>query len=197
MSDSSESAFDRIVAVVQETHGTAVKGIVRETSDPKKPHKLADPWLEVESGSLPAVLKTLRDDPRTRLNHLSLVTGVDYVKEKVMEVVYHLDSFTLNTPFVIKVKLNREDSRMPTSIDVHKTADWHEREVFDLSGVIFEGHPNLTRILCADDWAGHPLRKDYVWPEVYHGIPCGPFAKESKNIPAEWELEGFSTRNSG
>ena len=114
-----------------------------------------------------------------------------------MEVVYHLDSIRRNTPFTVKAKVDRDNCRLPSVTSLYNTAKWHEREVFDLSGVHFEGHPNLTRILCADDWIGHPLRKDYQWPEDYHGIPCGPFAMEEKNIPSEWEIEGFTTKNTG
>jgi NADH-quinone oxidoreductase subunit C len=61
--------------------------------------------------------------------------------------------------------------RIPTLENVYRTADWHERESFDLMGIEFEGHHNLIRILCAEDWEGHPLRKDYVMPEYYHDIP--------------------------
>lgn len=181
-------SFENIVTVIGEKH----EGAILETITDK-----GDPTVVLGAEHLVAVMTTLQQDERTKLDHLSLVSGVDYVKEGIMEVVYHLDSLTQNTPFVLKVRTDRENCHVPSIVSVYKTADWHEREVYDLSGVIFDGHPNLTRILCADDWVGHPLRKDYDWPETYHGLPCGPFAKEEKNIPAEWEIEGFSTRNSG
>jgi NADH-quinone oxidoreductase subunit C len=71
----------------------------------------------------------------------------------------------------VKVYCPRENPRVPSVVDVWKAADWHEREAFDMFGIIFDGHPDLRRILCADDWVGYPLRKDYVFPREYHGIP--------------------------
>jgi NADH-quinone oxidoreductase subunit C len=68
------------------------------------------------------------------------------------------------------VPLPRDNPRVASVEKVWKTADWHERETFDLLGVTFEGHHNLVRILCAEDWEGHPLRRDYVMPESYRGI---------------------------
>ena len=71
---------------------------------------------------------------------------------------------------MVKVSLPRDDASLPSVENVWSAADWHERETFDLVGVVFEGHHKLIRILCAEDWEGHPLRKDYVIPEQYHGI---------------------------
>jgi NADH-quinone oxidoreductase subunit C len=71
---------------------------------------------------------------------------------------------------IVKVPLPRDNPRVASVEKVWKTADWHERETFDLLGVTFEGHHNLVRILCAEDWEGHPLRRDYVMPESYRGI---------------------------
>jgi NADH-quinone oxidoreductase subunit C len=94
-----------------------------------------------------------------------------------MEVVYHLSSYTHKHRFVLKVTLPRwkgdkagELPEVPSVTGLWSTADWHEREVFDLCGVHFTGHPDLTRILLSEDWVGHPLRKDYEFPLEYHGI---------------------------
>jgi NADH-quinone oxidoreductase subunit C len=94
-----------------------------------------------------------------------------------MEVVYHLWSVPHRTTLVLKVilprwKNDREGDlpEVPSVRGVWSTADWHEREVYDLSGVMFTGHPALRRILCPEDWVGHPLRKDYEMPLEYHGI---------------------------
>ena len=94
-----------------------------------------------------------------------------------MEVVYHLSSTVKKHTLVLKVMLPRwKDDQpgqlpeVPSVADVWRTADWHEREVFDLSGVRFTGHPDLRRILCPEDWVGHALRKDYEMPLEYHGI---------------------------
>src|SRR5438045_2154618 len=131
-----------------------------------------DPWVVVKPERLVEVARFLRDEPRLRFDHLSLVSAVDYPPKEI-EVVYHLDSIALNHPFIVKVKLPRATPKVPSLVGVWATADWHERESFDLMGIEFEGHPNLVRILCAEDWVGHPLRKDYKWPEEYHGVPCG------------------------
>ncbi|MHB9044503.1 MAG: NADH-quinone oxidoreductase subunit C [Pirellulales bacterium] len=94
-----------------------------------------------------------------------------------VEVVYHLTSLTHQHRLVLKVALPRwkggepgQEPELPSVSCVWRTADWHERELFDLVGVIFTGHPDLRRILCPEDWAGHPLRKDYEMPAEYHGI---------------------------
>jgi NADH-quinone oxidoreductase subunit C len=94
-----------------------------------------------------------------------------------MEVVYHLSSITKKHSMVVKVKIPRwkddvegQCPEVPSVTSVWRTADWHEREVYDLSGIWFTGHPDLTRILCPEDWVGYPLRKDYEMPLEYHGI---------------------------
>ncbi len=90
---------------------------------------------------------------------------------------------------VLKVDLSRENPVVDSLTSVWRGANWHEREAFDLVGIQFTGHPNLVRILCAEDWVGHPLRKDYDYPTEYHGIPC-PLTvhtlpeKERKRAPA-------------
>ena len=176
--------FKEVVEAIK----AAVPDAVESVDETKR-----DPFAVIKKDKLEQVARFLRDDPRLDYDHLSLISAVDYLKPPAIEVVYHLDSLTKNHPFVFKVKLPRNDPKLPTLCRVWATADWHERESFDLMGVIFEGHPNLVRILCAEDWVGFPLRKDYEWPKEYHGIPCGPFAKQGVNIPPEWEVEGFTT----
>jgi NADH-quinone oxidoreductase subunit C len=94
-----------------------------------------------------------------------------------MELVYHLSSIRFKHTLVLKVMIDRWNNGregelpvVPSVTGIWRTADWHEREVFDLSGVEFSGHPNLRRILCPEDWEGYPLRKDYELPKEYHGI---------------------------
>jgi NADH-quinone oxidoreductase subunit C len=149
-----------------------------------------DPWAAVEPGRLVEACLFLRDDPRLRFDLLNCISGVDYLEtdpkkaakagfEPHTEVVYHVQSFALNHRFTLKVMLPRwKDDvagrlpEVPSVAHVWRTADWHEREVYDLSGVWFTGHPDLTRILLSEDWEGHPLRKDYEFPLEYHGIRC-------------------------
>ena len=147
-----------------------------------------DPWIEVSRDGLADVCRTLRDDDELQFNFLNCITAVDYLHtdpkkaaksdwEPHIELVYHLSSTVCKHSLVLKVKLPRwkdgeEGSlpEVPTVSDVWRTADWHEREVYDLSGIRFLGHPDLTRILCPEDWVGYPLRKDYEMPLEYHGI---------------------------
>ena len=92
------------------------------------------------------------DSPQT-------VNGIDRVTH--LEVVYHLYSMQEYRFLGLKVKLDRDDPHMPTATSVWRGVNWHEREVFDMFGVIFDDHPDLRRILLPDDWEGHPMRKDY------------------------------------
>jgi len=147
-----------------------------------------DPFIVVEPADLVDLCRYLRDEPRLRFELLNCITGVDYLEpdpkkvakagfEPHTEVVYHLSSFTHRHRFVVKIPLPRwkenkpgELPEVPSVTSVWTTADWHEREVFDLSGIWFTGHPDLRRILLSEDWVGHPLRKDYEFPLEYHGI---------------------------
>lgn len=145
-----------------------------------------DPWIEVAPPAIADVCGFLRDDARFRLDHLNDLCGVDYAKRETggepiggprIEVVYHLTSYDTRLRCVLKATLPRwqggiagEPPELPSVSHIYPIADWHERECYDLVGVRFAGHPNLTRILMPEDWTGHPLRKDYQWPEEYHGI---------------------------
>ena len=99
---------------------------------------------------------------------LSNESGVDY-KDRI-EVVYHLFSYSKRHTAVLKVKLPRDNPSVETLEGVWKSANWMEREIFDLIGVNFEGHSDMRRILMPEDWIGHPQRKDFVEPAEYHGI---------------------------
>ena len=90
-----------------------------------------------------------------------------------MEVVYHLSSLPLEHTFVIRVVIARDFDNLqaiPSIASLWRTADWHEREAYDLFGIPFSDHPDLRRILLPNDWEGHPMRKDYKEQEYYHGI---------------------------
>ena len=95
---------------------------------------------------------------------------VDYPKRAVIEIVYNLYSYKHRHLFALKVGAPRDNPVVPTVSTVWAHADWQEREAFDLLGLTFTGHPDLRRILMPEDWPGHPLRKDFVEPEEYHGI---------------------------
>ena len=131
---------------------------------------VSDPNLKVDSAAIVEVCRNLRDDPELIFHVLSDVTAVDLPKENKFQVVYHLYSYAKRHQIVLKVDLPREAARVSTMEGVWKAANWLEREVFDLFGIIFDSHSDLRRIMLPEDWVGHPLRKDYVEQEEYDGI---------------------------
>ena len=115
------------------------------------------PAVIIQPEDLLEVFSYLKDT--LRLDHLANLSGVDRGEE--FEVVYHLHSFSLADKLMITLKTPRGAAKVPSAYPVYKTADWQEREVYDLMGITFDGHPNLERILLPDDFSGHPLRKDF------------------------------------
>ena len=132
-----------------------------------------DPFAMIDPPRIAEVCAFLRSDRECDFNSLMCLSGVDYPPDK-LQVVYHLYSIPQKHKFVLKVNLPREDPRLPTVEPIWKMANWHEREAFDLLGVVFEGHPDLRRILLPFDWEGHPLRKDYQTPDSYRGVTNKP-----------------------
>jgi NADH-quinone oxidoreductase subunit C len=130
--------------------------------------KAHDPFMVVNPAAIVGICRFLRDDPEIRMNCLSSEIGVDY-KDRI-EVVYELYSYPNRYGVTLKVKLPRENPVIATVEPVWNSANWMEREIFDLIGVTFEGHSDLRRILMPEDWPGHPQRKDFVEPMEYHGI---------------------------
>jgi NADH-quinone oxidoreductase subunit C len=174
---------DQICSILDEKLGPKIKA---------KKLDVLDPYVEVDPADLIEVCRFLRDDPRLGFDQLNDITGVDYLEpdakqvakagfEPHVEVVYHFSSFrNLDNGrirrFTVKVVLPRwKDGKagalpeVPSLTPLWKIADWHEREVYDLVGVWFTGHPDLRRILLAEAWVGPPLRKDYEFPLEYHG----------------------------
>jgi NADH-quinone oxidoreductase subunit C len=168
-----------IIAALDGQFGTRIKD---------KKTDAIDPYVVVEPDNLPEVCRFLRDDSRLKFELLSCISGVDYFEpdpkkapkagyEPHLEIVYHLQSFTHRHRLTLKVLLPRwKDNKagslpeVPSVTGIWSAADWHEREVYDLTGIWFTGHPDLRRILLSEDWVGHPLRKDYEFPLEYHGI---------------------------
>jgi NADH-quinone oxidoreductase subunit C len=128
-----------------------------------------DPVVKVAAARVKDVALFLRDDERTLFDVLMCLSGMDYTGGK-LGVVYHVHSMKWNHKIVIKVEVTADNPHVPSVESVWKTANWHEREAFDVIGVVFDGHPDLRRILLPDDWAGHPLRKDYQVQEFYNGM---------------------------
>jgi len=160
--------IDEIKKLLSEKFGSEV--IMNIQSGGLQPALVINPELIV------SVCEELRDNKNTWFDFLSCLTGVDHgIESNKFSVVYHLASIPHKHQLVIKVIIDhdRNSEVLPTfnSVsDVWKTAEWHEREAFDLLGIQFEGHPDLRRILLPDDWDGYPLRKDYIAAEEYKGI---------------------------
>ena len=120
--------------------------------------------LTVGADHLVPLCRFLRDDPDTRFNHLTFVTAVDYSalgRQPRFDAVYELYSLPLRHRLRLKVPLQGDSPTVPSVVEVWPGADWHEREVYDLMGIRFKGHPDLRRIMLPDEWVGHPLRKEY------------------------------------
>lgn len=134
------------------------------------------PALLIAPDRIADVCLELRNNPATYFDFLSCLTGMDYgVFDGRFGVVYHLASIPYQTQLTLKISkpYGRDNEVLPTfpSVSsVYRTADWHEREAYDLVGIFFDGHPDLRRILLPDDWEGFPLRKDYQNAEFYKGI---------------------------
>lgn len=134
------------------------------------------PALLIAPNRIAAVCLELRNNPGTYFDFLSSITGVDYgVEAGRFGVVYHLASIPCQTQLTLKTSTENDRSldnlpTFPSITSVYRTADWHERETYDLLGIFFENHPDLRRILLPDDWEGFPLRKDYKAAEYYKGI---------------------------
>ena len=143
--------------------------------------------FHVRRQDLPAVAQLFRDDDALRFEFCSGVSGVNYPDDEGRELhaVYHLLSMTHNRRIRLEVSAPDADPHIPSIVAIYPTNDWHERETFDMFGIVFDGHPALTRILMPDDWPGHPQRKDY---------PLGGIPVEYKggSIPPPDERRSYS-----
>jgi NADH-quinone oxidoreductase subunit C len=161
-------SFEEIKLLLVEKFGPEV--IIGEETGGLQPALLIDP------ARIADVCLELRNNSNTYFDFLSSITGVDYgVEANRFGVVYHLASIPYQTQLTLKVSIDNDRSldnlpTFPSIASVYRTADWHERETYDLLGIFFEGHPDLRRILLPDDWEGFPLRKDYKTAEYYKGI---------------------------
>ena len=171
---------------------------------------LADPTIELPPERLPAAALFLRDEDDLRFDFLRSLSGVD--RQESFEVVYNLVSIPRRHVIVLRVKTGRDRPAVASVADVWPTAEWHERETYDLFGIHFTGHPDLRRLFMPEDWVGHPLRKDYERPAEYHGIVTTregsapvtrrqvegrPQVQEAMHVAKAEELPGFMRINMG
>jgi NADH-quinone oxidoreductase subunit C len=135
--------------------------------------------FHIRRDKLAEVMQALRDDALLRFEFCASVSGVNYPDDVGAElhVAYHLQSMTHNRRLRVEVSCPDDDPHVPSVVAIYPAADWHERETWDMFGIIFDGHPHLTRILMPDDWVGHPQRKDYPLggiPIEYKGTTVPP-----------------------
>jgi NADH-quinone oxidoreductase subunit C len=127
------------------------------------------PWVVVQPDKTKEITLFLRDDAGMQFDYLMCLSGVDYNNGK-LGIVYHLFSMVHRHKIVLKAFCTKEKPHIPSVSSVWGTANWHEREAYDMYGIIIDEHPDLRRILLPHDWEGHPLRKDYRVPEFYNGM---------------------------
>lgn len=148
---------------IKEKVGQKFPGSVIEFDD-----SVPQPYMVIDAAQFYKVAQTLRDLDEFDFDYLTCVSGVDYGED--LGTVYHLISLKHRHKIVLKVMTKRDNPVISSVADLWRTADWHEREIFDLFGIKFENHPDLKRILLPDEWEGHPLRKDYKTPEFFNGM---------------------------
>lgn len=129
------------------------------------------PRVEVMAEHWRALAEFVYQDKDIALDFLGCLSAVDYVADNQFGSVYDLRSHQHGHWFAVKVLVDRDKPTIPSVMDLWPAADWHEREAYDMMGIVYEGHTDLRRILLPEDWVGFPLRKDYVFPREYHGIP--------------------------
>jgi len=137
---------------------------------PRRPAHEAPPAYLIPGGIVPReklleIARVVATDADFELSYLSFVTAVDRPEAGEFEVVYHCYAHQTLEELALKVRIPRERPTVPSVTSIWDGANWHEREAYDLFGIVFEGHPNLRRIMMTDDWIGHPLRKDYVYQD--------------------------------
>ncbi len=154
--------FDEVADALLDRLGPTASGGVAHALGDVVVHR-GEITFHVHPEHLLAVVTALRDDPRLRFELCSSVSGVHYPDDvgRELHAVYHLLSMTYNRRIRLEVGVPDASPHLPSVVAVYPTADWHEREAFDMFGLVFDGHPALTRILMPDDWPGHPQRKDY------------------------------------
>jgi len=134
-----------------------------------KSEGVPEAFIRVAPGKIGEIARFLHDDPDLRFDYLMCLSGVDNGKE-TLGVVYHLYAMTHRHRLALKAEVPASEPKLRTVSDLWPTANWHEREAWDMFGIVFEGHPDLRRILLPEDYPGHPLRKDFKVPEFYNGM---------------------------
>ena len=168
-----QGIYDRLRAI--RAPGLVAADLPRKPDPAIKKDKgrAGDPFVVVEPERLVDFLRVCRDDERLGFELLIDLSATDPAKESAdLWINVQLLSLAHRHRLAIKCLLPKADPRLPSSVPVHRAAQWHERECAEMFGITFEGHPDPRHILLPDDWIGSPLRKDYEFPNEYHGISC-------------------------
>lgn len=164
--------FDEVVDALEEAYSGFAGAVQRVVVD------RGELTIHVAPATVDEVCRVLRDDPNLRFELCSSVSGVDYPAQvERLHAVYHLTSMTYRRRIRLETAVTVEDPHVASVTATYPTADFHEREAWDMFGIVFDGHPALTRILMPDDWQGHPQRKDYPLggiPVEYKGATIPP-----------------------
>jgi NADH-quinone oxidoreductase subunit C len=149
--------------VIQRVKGVFPEAVVIPAEETDYLRIVPEHWQEVAHH--------LRDESQLRFDALMCLTGFDKGPEQSLGVIYSLHSMEHGHKLEVRIEVPRDGGVVPSVAQVWRTADWHEREAYDLFGITFADHPDHRRMLLPDDWEGHPLRKDYETPDYYGGIP--------------------------
>ena len=144
--------------------------------------ELSDKQIEVEGSKWLEIATFMRDDPNLSFDQLECITGVDTGEDATLQSRYNLHSMEYRHKVEVVINHDKKNPKVPSIEQVWRIGDWFERETYDMFGISYEGHRDLRRILCPDDWEGWPLRKDYEGQESYHGIVVPKIKEED-----EWE----------
>ena len=150
--------FDDIVKFLE----SQAAGKVSKIDQKEAIFVLPENWIEVSM--------LLKNELDLDFNYLMCISSYDKGDGRIYGVAYNLFSTAKNHYLEVRIEVD-DGINIPSVVSLWKTADWHEREAYDMMGISFEGHPDLKRILLSDDWEGHPLRKNFKEPDYYHGMP--------------------------
>ena len=129
-----------------------------------------DKFIKVSISNWHDIAVILKNDKKLKFDYLMCISSYDIGDKKTYGVAYNFKSTSLKHYLEVRIETSDEGA-VPTVSDLWGSADWHEREAYDMMGIKFENHPNFKRILLSDDWDGYPLRKDYETPDYYRGMP--------------------------
>jgi NADH-quinone oxidoreductase subunit C len=160
---------EEIVALLRSSFGEAI-GAWRPGNGENEYQRRAGSFLEIsDPNALPEIAFFLRDEMELDCNNLMLISSVDN-GDGSLSLVYHIESTRKKHQIALHISMVAEQAAVPTVTRIWAHANWQEREAWDMMGIRFIGHPDHRRILCEEDYPGHPLRKDFTEPDFYHGM---------------------------